>query len=475
MHRSFALRLAAAFAGVGIAAAALTAILVNLAFGSRFTAYLDAQQQAREQQLVAILADSYQRSGGWNTGDLQSLTPLAFMDGGTLRLSDASGRTVWAPTPSQLLGQMAQMHDQMMGSAPLGEAQQLPISVNGEVVGTATVQLPATGLLPQDSSFRSSINRLLLFGGLVAGAAALLLGVLLARRATAPARELAGAARAFAAGDRGRRVTYNEPDEFGEMASAFNAMGDTVEEEDRLRRDFTAEVAHEVRTPLAVLRSQVEAIQDGVLQPDAATITSLHEETLRLTRLIGDLETLASAEAAAFSLSQRSTELKPLLEGCVQEFAGLYEAGGISLGTDLEDVTGFVDPNRTRQIASNLLSNALKFTPSHGSVRLELRGRNHEAVITITDTGPGIAPEDLPRVFERFYRGHGVRANGSGIGLTVVRELAEAQGGSVQVSSEPGAGARFTVRLPRTSSGPFKEFTEPSRPPLTVVGEGGDK
>jgi signal transduction histidine kinase len=474
MRRSFALRLAAAFAGVGIAAAALTAILVNVAFGTRFANYLDAQQQAREQQLVAVLADSYERSGGWNTKDLQSLTPLAFMDGGTLRLLDSSGRTVWAPSPDQLLGQMAQMHQQMMGGGALGPAQELPITVNGQIVGTATVQLPATGLLPQDSAFRASVNRLLLYGGLTAGAMALVLGIMLARRATAPARELSRAARAFAEGDRTRRVTYDEPDEFGEMASAFNAMGDAVEQEDRLRRDFAAEVAHEVRTPLAILRSQVEAIQDGVIEPDPSTVASLHEETLRLTRLMGDLETLASADAATFSLSPRPVALRALLEECARGFAGQFEGQEVTLTTELADVTADVDPSRMRQIVSNLLSNALKFTPSGGSVNLELHATDDGAVIVVADTGPGIPLDDLPHVFDRFFRGRGVRASGSGIGLTVVRELVEAHGGSVEVASEPGAGAKFTVRLPQASSRPFTEFTEPSQPTLTVVGEGGN-
>ena len=475
MRRSFAFRLGAAFAGVGIAAAALTAILVNVAFGSRFAGYLDAQQRSREQQVAAILADSYSRSSGWVTGDLRSLTPLAFMDGGTLRLLDSSGRMVWAPSPEQLLGQMAEMHRQMMGSGVLGPEHRLPITVDGQVVGTAIVQLPAAGLLPQDVSFRASVNRLLLFGGLAAGFLALLLGIVLARRATAPARELADAARAFASGERGRRVRYDTPDEFGEMARAFNTMGDTVEEEDRLRRDFAAEVAHEVRTPLAIIRSQIEAIQDCVLEPDPATVGSLHEETLRLTRLMGDLETLASAEAAGFSLSPQPIALKPLLDECARGFAGPFEAQGVTLRSDLDDVVADVDPSRLRQVVSNLLSNALKFTPSGGSVGLQLRSIGAQILITVTNTGPGIVPDDLPHVFERFYRGHGVRASGSGIGLTVVRELVEAHGGSVGVSSTPGAGAAFTVRLPRASRGSLWEFTEPSHQALTVVGEGGDE
>src|SRR6266545_5955991 len=475
MRRSFALRLGAAFAGVGIAAAALTAILVNVAFGSRFTGYLDAQQQVREQQLVAILADSYSRSNGWVGGDLSSLTPIAFMDGGTLRLLDASGQTVWAPSPDQLLGQMAEMHRQMMGGGVLGPEHRLPVAVGGEVVGTAVVRFPATGLLPQDVTFRASVNRLLLFGGLAAGLLALLLGIVLARRATAPARELARAARGFASGDRGRRVRYDTPDEFGEMARAFNAMGDAVEQEDRLRRDFAAEVAHEVRTPLAILRSQIEAIQDGVVDPDAPTVASLHEETLRLTRLMGDLETLASAEASGFSLSPQRTALRPLLEEVTRGFQPRFDEAGVSLRSELDDVAADADPNRMRQVVSNLLSNALKFTPSGGSVELVLRPIGEQAVIRVADTGPGISSEELPHVFDRFFRGHGVRASVSGIGLTVVRELVEAHGGSIEVSSEPGAGTAFTVRLPGASSGSLGAFTEPSHAALTLVGEGGDE
>ncbi|HEX6581786.1 MAG TPA: ATP-binding protein [Actinomycetota bacterium] len=475
MRRSFALRLAAAFGGVGIAAAALTAILVNGAFGDRFAGYLDAQQRTRERQLVAILADSYASSGRWDTADLRSLTPLAFLDGGELRLLDASGTTVWAPSPVELLGQMAEMHRQMMGSGVLGPERRLRIVVDGEEVGTAVVQLPATGLLPQDLSFRASVNRLLLYGGVAAGLVALPVGFLLARRATAPARELARAARGFASGDRTRRVPYETRDEFGEMARAFNAMGDAVEEEDRLRRGFAAEVAHEVRTPLAIIRSQIEAIQDGVIEPNPPAVASLHEETLRLTRLMGDLETLASADAAGFSLSPQVVSLGPLLDETVRGFAARFVGQGVTLHTELDDVTADVDPNRMRQVAANLLSNALKFTPPGGSVTLSLRSEHGQAVITVVDTGPGISAEDLPHVFDRFFRGQGVRASGSGIGLTVVRELIEAHGGSVAVSSELGAGATFAVRLPAASSGPREEFTSPSQGSSTVVSEGGDE
>lgn len=163
----------------------------------------------------------------------------------------------------------------MMGGGPLGSPERLPIEVDGTVVGTAIVRFPEAGLLPQDVAFRSSVNRSLLLGGIVAGLAALALGVVLARRSTAPARELTRAARALAAGDRARRVRYEAGDEFGDMAAAFDAMADTIEEEDRLRRDFASEVAHELRTPLTILRTQVEGLQDGVIEPTSPALASL--------------------------------------------------------------------------------------------------------------------------------------------------------------------------------------------------------
>ena len=470
MRRSFAFRLAAAFAGVGILAAALTALLVNFAFGTRFTSYLEQQQRARQQQLITALGESYQRMRGWNTADLQSLQTLAIMDGGTLRLVDASGQTVWDAG-----GQMAAMHRQMMGSGPLGPPKQLPVVVGGTTVGTAIVREPSPGLLPQDLSFRSAVNRLLLLGGILAGAIALVLGVVLARRATAPARELTRAARDLAAGDRSRRVAFEAPDELGEMAVAFNAMADTIEAEDELRRMFAADVAHELRTPLTILRTQVEGLQDGVVEPGSKELASLHDETLRLTRLVADLETLASADAAGFSQERKPIDLRPVLERAADEFAGAYEAEEVRLSVDLQEAKVEADATRIHQVVSNLLSNALKFTPSGGEVRFELRAEEGTAVIRVSDSGPGIPPEELPLVFDRFFRGKGSRARGSGIGLTVARELVRAHGGKIEVESEPGTGTTFTVRLPGASSGERAAFTAPSQRPATVGAEEGGK
>lgn len=448
MRRTFSVRLAAAFAGVGIAAAALTAILVNLAFGSRFAGYLDEQRAARQSQLVAALAGSYNRMGGWNGADLETLAPLALMDGGSLRLEDPAGRTLWEVTVESLGGHYAAMHRSMMGSGPLGPEQRIPVTIGGRVAGIAYVRLPEPGVLPADVSFRSAVNRLLLIGGIAAGVTALLLGIVLARRATAPTRALTRAAHALASGDRTRRVDYHAPDEFGEMAQTFNLMADTIAQEDRLRRAFASEVAHELRTPLAILRSEIEALQDGLRPPSPKALASLHEETLRLARLVGDLETLAHADAAGFSLDHVSLDLATLAARSIAEFEPFFGDRGLHIETTLGPAPTEADPVRIGQVISNLLSNALKFSPNDGAVRIETRSDGPWAVLEVSDEGPGIPAGEQSRVFDRFFRGSGARGSGSGIGLTVVRELVRAHGGDASVRSEPGLGATFVVWLP---------------------------
>lgn len=472
MRRSFAFKLALAFGIVAIAAAALTAMLVNLAFGNRFTNYLEAQQQGRQTELVRSLQDSYSRMNGWNSTDLKSLSALALSDGGEVRLLDMAGNIVWEPTATPAGSAMAAMHRQMMGGGPLGPEQAVPVIVGGKQVGTMVVRLPNPGLNQQDVSFRSSVNRLLLLGGVIACLLALALGVVLARRATAPARDLTRAAQALAAGDRSRRVTVDTTKELGEMGEAFNTMAGTIEEEDRLRRIFATDVAHELRTPLAILRTQVEALQDGVSAASPEVFSSLHEETLRLTRLVEDLETLASAEAARFSLAPSDTNLLPLLESAAKEFAGPFDSKGVRLDTDLDGVEAYVDPTRLGQIVSNLLSNALKFTPAGNTVKLTLVEDEPDAVIQVTDSGTGIPADELDHVFDRFYRGRDTRTSGSGIGLTVVRELTQAHGGSVDVASEPAGGTRFTVRLPLSTPEPTTSFTSSSHALDTVKAKG---
>jgi signal transduction histidine kinase len=251
-------------------------------------------------------------------------------------------------------------------------------------------------------------------------------------------------------------------DEFGAMAAAFNRMTATVEEEDRLRRAFAADVAHELRTPLMILRGEIEALEDGLVDATPQALASLRDETLRLGRLIDDLETLARADAAGFSLDRRPTDLAGVVAEATDELAPMFTTRSISVEATLDSqVVAVVDPARVKQVVTNLLSNAVKFTPERGAVRVTVERDGTDAVVTVWNSGAGIPTEDLPRVFDRFYRGRQPHAGGSGIGLTVARDLAEAHGGTIDVASAARQGTTFRLRLP-LSGAPARTVSTPA-------------
>ncbi|MET9834046.1 ATP-binding protein [Streptomyces sp. NPDC006385] len=450
----FARRLALAFAALGIGAALLTALLVNTAFNARFDDYLGAQQRTQQQQLVGWFAADYVREDGWNPATLNQLAPTVTMTGSEVELLDPAGRRVWSLADADVDAATLAMHREMMGTGDLGPPRSVPIAVDGQQVGTLQARVPQ-GVIPAvDRDFRSDVNQLLIAGGLAAGLVALAVGLFTARRATAPIAELTHAAKDLAAGQRDRRVTTIPDNEIGQLACAFNTMADRVEKEDELRRLFASDVAHELRTPLAILRSELEAVQDGVREPTPKVIASLHDETLRLGRLIADLETLASADAAAFTLERRPLSLASVVRDTITSLAGRFSEAGITLRTDVTDVTVDGDPVRLRQIVTNQLTNTLKFVPRGGTVTITLHRDDGWAELRVADTGPGIPAEDLPKIFDRFFRSRTARADGSGIGLAVAAELATAHSGTITATSTPGDGTTFTTRIPARSKEP---------------------
>ena len=298
---------------------------------------------------------------------------------------------------------------------------------------------------------RDALTRTTIYGVLIAAAVALLVGFVVAEGITRPLRRLIGAVHRLERGDRNARANLAAPGELGELGAAVDAMAATLERQDELRRALTADVAHELRTPVTILRAQCEAILDGVAAPSQQQVASLHEEVLRLGRVIEDLETLASAEAAGLRLDRTTVNLTALLEETVELVAPQFEAAEVELLTRSETASVGGDRLRLGQIIRNLLSNALKFTPPGGKVEVNLATNDRQVELTVTDTGVGIPPDELPHVFDRFWRGtNGRTAAGSGIGLAVVEELVHAHDGDVTATSELGHGAVFIVRLPRS-------------------------
>lgn len=427
-------RLGLALATVAILSVALATVLAGRGLHSRLDQFAHDRLQAAATHSASLAASSYRSRGRWTASSATQLTHLAEMNGYRIAVNDAAGHPV---------GAVVQL------SPPRAQSR---VVVGGRRVGTVTVA-PVAGqvLTGEDRALRDRLNSLHLIAGGLALALGLLAAALFAPALARPLRRLTAAARRIQSGDLQTRVPPGGAPEMRELAGAFNRLAETLEHEERVRRDASADVAHELRTPLAAIVSRIEAARDGVLTDEPANLTAMHTEALRLSQLVEDLGKLAEAQQPGLTLHKEALDLRAI----VRERAGIYreylDAKGIELREQLEPTEAYGDRGRIIQIVDNLLSNALRYTDTGGTVTVTLDQHEGEAVLVVADTGIGIQGEDLPYVFERFWRSEPSRARrtgGAGIGLAIVRELVRAHDGRIDVASKPGEGSRFSVTLP---------------------------
>jgi len=431
------LRLALAFVGVALAAVALLAGLAA-AFTAADVADLTNRQRSNLTSAVTVASGAaWDRTNSWAAADLNPVLDLAARTGADVQVRDQAGR-------------IAAQSPQFRKHASSPQLSR-PIVVRGQRVGQVVVRFSGTGLGAADAALRTALWRAIAGAAGLAALVALLTGLAVARRITRPVDRLIAVTRAMGQGDRAARVgPVDAPGEIGELATAFDLMADTRDRQEQLRRDLVADVAHELRTPIAVLQAGHEALLDGVTEPTPAQLASLRDEVLRLARMVGDLQTLAAADAAALQLTLSRQDLAGIAASATDSLAGRFEEADIALEPRLTPVDVFADADRLHQVITNLLTNALKFTPAGGRVTVQAGPAGAEAVLQVSDTGPGIPVDELPRIFDRFWRGRGAaHVSGSGVGLAVAAELADAHGGRLEARSEPGHGAQFTLTLPR--------------------------
>jgi signal transduction histidine kinase len=410
--------------------------------------------------LADDLADYYQVHGSWagvepllarpspwhrligegpGQGVMQRMTGMEGMTGPAASLAMPDGLVFAGPGAP----------DTVFPSDVLGGGS--PIVVNGRTVGIlvgtqASVSTVGEGLIGR-------LARTTWIVGGAIGIAALIAGAMLLSGLLKPVRELTAATRALAGGDLKRRVTVHTRDEVGELSEAFNQMAENLQRGEQLRRDMTADIAHELRNPLAVLQAHVEALSDGVHAPTAENLAPVLDNTRLLTRLVEDLRTLALADSGQLPLDRVPSDLKSLLERVLESYRGEAGQAGVRLVLTGEPVIAEVDPMRMEQVLGNLLANALRHTPSGGEIRLHV-GRSASgktAQVEVADSGEGIPVEALPLVFERFYRADRSRARsegGTGLGLAITRQLVRAHRGEIAASNRPQGGAVFTIQLP---------------------------
>ncbi len=319
------------------------------------------------------------------------------------------------------------------------------------------------------NTYLDAISDSLWRAALIAVLGALGLAALFSRLLTGQLNELKTSARRIRDGNLSHRIKVTSDDEIGEVAAAFNDMASQLETNEEARRQFLADVVHELRTPLSIIQGNLEAWRDGVVAATPEDVVPVHDEAVLMGRLITDLRDLSLAEAGQLKLTREITDVGALVSSVVETYNPRAASMGIELRYESErekPLPAEADPGRIRQVLRNLIENALRHTPQGGSVCIKAaRTADSTVSVTVRDTGTGIAPEHLPHVFEHFYKADRSRdrsRSGSGIGLAIVRQLVEAHGGSVYAMSAPGAGSTFVFSLPAadTQTGTLLDSSE---------------
>jgi signal transduction histidine kinase len=437
------------------------------------TAYWLAQRAVREgyqsfsaqsgiihaYELQQPLAEYYTRNGSWRrvenfltgmgSGMMQTMSPAMLLYHYNLILTDEDGKVLLAPD-SRLLGRRLSEDTLIAG---------VPINAGGRRIGTLLAGSAENAFSPLEQAFLDSVSRSTLIASVVAALAALVVGALLLRQVTGPLRQLARATKQIASGDPGPRLPAKAKDELGQLSIAFNQMAERLEKSEQLRRQLIADIAHELRTPLTVIQGNLEAMRAGAFAPTPEAISSLHEESIILTRLVNDLRELSLVQAGELSLQKQLTDISMLTRRTAASFQPQIDQKKIQLALQVPGKLPSlkIDPHRISQVLVNLLSNALHHTPIGGQITITIQETPSELQISVADTGPGIAPDDLPHVFERFWRADQSRSrltSGSGLGLAIAKQLVEAHGGRIwvedptEVSQNTLTGATFIFTLP---------------------------
>jgi two-component system, OmpR family, sensor histidine kinase BaeS len=431
-------RLVLAFVGVALAAEAASASVTLLTSRSDLAALASTQRADRASAVASALETAYRASDGWPRADLRPALALVDVWESALVVKARDGtRLLSAGTPELF-------KDRHATSA----FRQL--SVGDRTIGTMDLAFPHGGLSPPERKLRADLVTAVGVSAIIAAAVALVVAVFVAKGLVRPIRRLSEAARALGSGTTGIRVGEQAgPEELVELAGAFDSMAASLERHEQLRQAMVADVAHELRTPVAILQAETEALVDGMSVPTPEALVSLHDESLRLGRMVQDLQTLASADAAGLSLERSEVDMAAIAARAADSLEGRFSSAGVRLVRYLSPAIVWADPSRLRQVVANLLANAAKFTPSGGTVSLLVNSDLRRARLEVADTGPGVPEGERELVFERFFRGSlGRKAGGSGIGLAVVKDLVEAHGGEVRLETPPVGGSRFVVFIP---------------------------
>ncbi len=445
--RSITLRLVLAFITISVISTVLVVLLTRWRSREEFRSFLIDQNRPG---IVVAFSDYYSQHGSWSgisgarlpTEELPA-PPPQFQRGPYTLVDASTGRVVLAGEGYQVGGVVR------LSNVPNG----IPIQAGQKTVGVLLINRPVFRIGAPGSAFLDRVNLQILVGALVAIGLALLLAIILSRTLTRPIRELTEATQVVSAGNWSQQVPVRSQDELGLLATSFNRMSADLARSLDLRRQMTADIAHELRTPLSIILGHAEAVHDGVLPASAETFEIIREEAGRLEHLVDDLRTLSMADAGELKLSMRPSSIEELLQSVQRLYAHRARQKAIQLdvkaAAEVPDVE--LDSQRIKEVLTNILDNAMRYTPEGGHITLSAKRADEQVEIAIQDSGPGVGAEELDKIFERFYRTESSRTReegGSGLGFAIARSIIEKHNGRIWAESQPGQGLTVMIKLP---------------------------
>lgn len=457
---SLRLKLSLSYILVALISVFLLSVLTNFFLVEQFKLYVKENQQQKNNQIVSSISKQYQGNGKWNIDMIESIGVSSLENGIIIKISDVNGKTIWDAKVhnngicQRIIGQMSMNMSHYPGIKGTYIEKPYPINISTGKVGT--VEIGSYGPIyfdDNDITFINTLNKLLAGVGLFSLLLALVSGAIMARRLSSPISRVISAAKQISKGFFSDRISEkSSTSEIIQLTDTINNLADTLDKQETLRKRLTADVAHELRTPLATLQSHLEAMIDGIWEPEKDRLIGCHEEIVRISKLVGDLERLAKYEGDNLVLNKTEFNITETIRHIINNFEGEYVEKDIKIEMDAHDEYILADKDKLCQVVVNLISNALKYTQKGGKVQVSIKSDAHLLQVSVKDNGPGISEEDLPFIFERFYRADKSRnrmTGGSGIGLTISKAIVEAHKGKIDVISNSSFGTEFIISLPK--------------------------
>ncbi|WP_088051929.1 sensor histidine kinase [Virgibacillus dakarensis] len=419
-----------------------------------FENYLSESDQMRIEMMKQMVISYYNSTGSLKGVDKvlenanrmhMNMGEMMGMMGGSIQIIvlDSSGEIVADTTPKNMENKNSSVKE--------------PLAINGKNIGTLIAYpVKSASVSRLEQQFVQSVNVTILFGFLVAVLLSLVIGLFLSKKITKPLTQLVAGIERVSKGKTNFRLSIDSKDEFSQLGDSFNKMTETLERTEHIRKSLVADVAHELRTPLAIIQAKLESIQAGALEATEEVILHVSDEVYRLSRLVNDLQQLSLAESNTLPLHKKRTEINGFVQAILSQFQWFADEKDIRLqfSEGSADIFIEIDRDRMTQVVVNLLGNALRYTPDNGIVMVDVKAEDKSVVISFKDTGPGIDEQKLPFIFERFYRLDESRKRdegGAGLGLSIAKGFVEVHGGTINVTSIKGEGTRFEVSLPTQS------------------------